>query len=165
MPFEFLYLLCNAKPRMETMLTLQPPRVSVIKEKLGQFYDGDERRLDLEQIFPYNIKANSTRHNPRERLLFDHALEAKDTRIKILDMNNLFKEMQSRGKSSELENDTIKARNRERQKRDQQAAAELLRETSGASREYTRMMGQKHTSELEAKKIIMGVKPRSKSII
>ena len=113
MPFEFLYLLCNAKPRMETILALQPPRASIIKKDLGPFLDGEERRPELEKIFPYDIKADSIRHNPRERLLFDHAQEAKDTRIKILDMNNLFKEMQSRGKSSELENDTIKAQKRE----------------------------------------------------
>ena len=68
MPFEFLYLLCNARPRLEELKTLMPPKIGVIREHLSEFYDGEERRQDLEQLYPYDRKGNSTRHNPRERM-------------------------------------------------------------------------------------------------
>ena len=44
MPFEFLYLLCNARPRLSELKTHMPIKTGVIKEKLSEFYDGDERR-------------------------------------------------------------------------------------------------------------------------
>ena len=67
MPFEFLYLLCNARPRLEELATLMPPKIGIKKERLSDFYDGDERRPDLEQIWPFDYKNNSVRHNPHER--------------------------------------------------------------------------------------------------
>jgi len=44
MPFEFLYLLCNARPRMVIMQTLQAPKPNVKKIKLGEFYENEDRR-------------------------------------------------------------------------------------------------------------------------
>ena len=67
MPFEFLYLLCNARPRMENMEKLTVYKTGVVKEKLSEFFEGEERRLDLEQIYPFDIPINSKRFNPREQ--------------------------------------------------------------------------------------------------
>ena len=100
MPFEFLYLVCNARPRLETMKELGVAKTGVTKEKLSEFFEGDERRPDLEQIYPFDIKGNSKRHNPREQLLQRHKLEAKDTRVRINDMRNLFRDLQKTGKET-----------------------------------------------------------------
>ena len=48
MPFEFLYLLQNAKPRMEIMECMKPPSIEVEKIKISDFFEGEERRQDLE---------------------------------------------------------------------------------------------------------------------
>lgn len=66
MPFEFLYLLTNASPRMERLKNLKAPKFEVQKVPLSEFFDSEERRQDLEQIYPYDIPGNSRRHNPRE---------------------------------------------------------------------------------------------------
>lgn len=66
MPFEFLYLLTNASPRMEILKNLKVPKFNVKKEYLSEFFDNEERRQDLEQIYPYEIRGNSRRLNPRE---------------------------------------------------------------------------------------------------
>ena len=100
LPFEFLYLICNAEPRMELMKQLKIKKTGVIKEKLSEFLDGEERRPDLEQLYPFDIKGNSKRHNPREQLLEHHAFEARDTKIVINDMRNLFKDLLKVGKES-----------------------------------------------------------------
>ena len=66
MPYEFLYLLCNAEPRMDILASKRPPKNDVIKEKLGDFFEGEERRPDLEWLYPYDISGNGKRHNARE---------------------------------------------------------------------------------------------------
>jgi len=107
MPFEFLYLISNAKPRMEILKDLKPPKNIVTKVKLSEFLEGEERRPDLEQVYPFDRAGNGTRHNPREQLFGLHTDEAKDCRIKIYDMRNMFKELKQKGYLSELERDTI----------------------------------------------------------
>lgn len=108
MPFEFLYLLQNAVPRMQIMQTLTVKKSGVEKERLSEFFDGEERRLDLEQIYPFDIPNNSQRFNPREQLVEYHAAEAKDTRIQIDDMRALLKkeQLKSVAGQSALERDT-----------------------------------------------------------
>lgn len=44
MPFEFLYLLTNATPRLERMKKLKAPGFDVEKVFLSEFFDSDERR-------------------------------------------------------------------------------------------------------------------------
>ena len=85
---------------MELMKQLKIKKTGVIKEKLSEFLDGEERRPDLEQLYPFDIKGNSKRHNPREQLLEHHAFEARDTKIVINDMRNLFKDLLKVGKES-----------------------------------------------------------------
>ena len=68
MPFEFLYLLTNARNRADALLKHKAPENNVTKEKLSEFFDGEERRPDLEWKYPFDIKNNSRRYNPRERL-------------------------------------------------------------------------------------------------
>ena len=68
MPFEFLYLLSNAKPRMEIMRDMRPPKNIVTKELFSEFFDGEEKRPDLEQVYPFDISGNKTRLNPREKI-------------------------------------------------------------------------------------------------
>ena len=89
------------------MQQLKIKKTGVIKEKLSEFLDGEERRPDLEQLYPFDIPGNSRRHNPREKLLEYHAAEAKDTKIVINDMRNLFKDLLKGGKDTLLEKDTI----------------------------------------------------------
>ena len=108
MPFEFLYLLTNAKPRTNIISQLKCPDNNVYKYQLSEFYEGEVRRPDLEQVYPYDCEGNSVRHNPREQLLTQQQREAKDARIKIDDMRKMFKELQKPGQSnlSALERDT-----------------------------------------------------------
>ena len=68
MPYEFLYLLYNAEPRLDKLANLHPPSNNVTKEKLGDFFEGEERRPDLEWLYPFDIPGNSKRHNAREQL-------------------------------------------------------------------------------------------------
>ena len=68
MPFEFLYLVTNARSRTEALLQQKAPEINVTKEYLSEFLDGDERRPDLEWIYPFDRFNNSRRYNPRERL-------------------------------------------------------------------------------------------------
>lgn len=91
MPSEFLYLLTNASPRIAKLQKLCIKRSDSEMRFLGEFMDGRDRRTDLESIYHYNIPFNFKRHNPRNQLLEQHALEAKDTRIVIDDMRTLFK--------------------------------------------------------------------------
>lgn len=68
MPYEFLYLLYNAEPRMGMLANLHPPKNNVTKEKLSDFFEGDEKRPDLEYLYPFDTKGNSKRHNAREQM-------------------------------------------------------------------------------------------------
>ena len=85
MPFEFLYLLTNARSRAEALTAQKAPEILVTKEFLSEFVDGDERRPDLEWIYPLDminnranfiksigreraLENNGRRWNPRERL-------------------------------------------------------------------------------------------------
>ena len=75
-PSEFLYLLCNARPRMEILSTLTVKKMDIEKVRLGttaegleiDFYEGEERRKDLEKIYPFDIPGNKRRYNPRHQL-------------------------------------------------------------------------------------------------
>ena len=97
MPFEFLYLLCNARPRLEILKQLTVQKAGVQRERLwGEFHEGEERRRDLEEIFPFDRENNGKRYNPRHQLQELHTFEAKDTRVKIDDMRNLFKKEQQK---------------------------------------------------------------------
>ena len=111
MPHEFLFLMCNARPRLEEMEILGVPENDNKKVKLSDFFDGEERRPDLEARYPYDIKGNSKRLNPREQLIGQHVLESTNCRIRINDMRNLFYEMAKTG--SHLEADTVKAMKKE----------------------------------------------------
>ena len=124
MPYEFLYLLCNAEPRMDALASKRPPKASVIKEKLSDFFEGEERRPDLEWLYPFDTAGNSVRHNAREQLLAQYAAEAKGTTVRIDDMRNLFKEHQKNGNPSLLIRDTkalMKREQLEAQRKAQQA--------------------------------------------
>lgn len=100
------------------MKTLTVTSTGVEKEPLSEFYEGEERRPDLEWIYPFDTKGNSVRHNPRERMLLLHGLESKHARVKIIDMYNLFqqKELEKAGAFSQLENDTNKALKKEKKR-------------------------------------------------
>ena len=99
MPFEFLYLLCNARPRMEILNTLTVKKMDNEMKQLGEFMEGEERRKDLEQIYPFDVPGNRRRYNPRHQLQELHSLEAKDVRVTISDMRNLMKKDQRQGGS------------------------------------------------------------------
>ena len=68
MPYEFLYLLCNAEEdrRLKTLASKRPPKINVVKQKLSDFFEGEERRPDLEWLYPFDHEGNSVRHNARE---------------------------------------------------------------------------------------------------
>ena len=65
MPNEFLYLLCNARPRMEILNELNVKRMDIEKNWFGECYEGEERRKDLELIYPFDVPGNKKRLNPR----------------------------------------------------------------------------------------------------
>lgn len=71
----------------------------------------------MEQIYPFDIPGNSRRLNPREQLLSKHTHDAKDTRIMIPGMRNLFRELQKSGNTSQLEKDTIALMKKEQQEK------------------------------------------------
>ena len=84
---------------MEILSTLTVKKMDIEKTRLGttaegveiDFYEGEERRKDLEKIYPFDIPGNKRRYNPRHQLQELHSLEAKDVRVTISDMRNLMK--------------------------------------------------------------------------
>lgn len=91
---------------MDILASKKPPKFDVKKERLSDFLEGEERRPDLEWLYPFDCQGNSKRHNCREQMLATYAADAKGISVKIPDMSNLFKEASKSGNPSLLTRDT-----------------------------------------------------------
>ena len=97
-PFEFLYLLCNAEPRLEKIKSMHSVKVGPLKlvvEPADSPVYPILKQINKERRHDLDLSEFHTRHNPREKL-YQELAQSKNVKIRIADMGNALKELHDR---------------------------------------------------------------------